>query len=172
MAFLQGYNFDSTLEVQYVGHRPYPGAEIDVWEYSGPIYGDEAAPMNLHDTFTDFMTGKMEYKKMTEEQIKKIYGKETLNYVQASNELALYYHKDTGHVVAKWVDDVITRGDREVTKKFWKKMEERWKIKSWCFSKIRGMADSTTYLCPAQASMPRPISITFNYKCTTATLNA
>ena len=29
------------------------------------------------------------------------------------------------------VDDVITRGDREVTKKFWKKMEERWKIKSW-----------------------------------------
>ena len=51
--------------------------------------------------------------------------------MQARNELALYYHKDTGHVVAKWVDDVITRGDREVTEKFWKKMEERWKIKSW-----------------------------------------
>ena len=40
VAFLQGYNFDKTLEVQYVGHRPYPRAEVDVWEYSGPIYGD------------------------------------------------------------------------------------------------------------------------------------
>mgnify|MGYP001452849496 CR=1 FL=1 len=45
-AFLQGYNFDVELEKQYVGLRAYPGAELDVWEYDGPIYGDETAPMN------------------------------------------------------------------------------------------------------------------------------
>ena len=57
--------------------------------------------------------------------------KDLLNYVQTKNELALYYHPETVHVVAKWVDDVITRGDRKVTEEFWRRMEERWKIKSW-----------------------------------------
>ena len=32
-AFLQGYDFDETMEQQYVGLRAYPGAEVDVREY-------------------------------------------------------------------------------------------------------------------------------------------
>ena len=44
---------------------------------------------NLHDTFTDFMTGQMEYSKMTDEQVEKIFGKTLLKYVQTKNELAL-----------------------------------------------------------------------------------
>ena len=31
-AFLQGYGFDKTLPKQYVGLRPYPGAEVEVCE--------------------------------------------------------------------------------------------------------------------------------------------
>ena len=67
-AFLQGYDFDPSMDKQYVGLRPYPGAEVDVWEYDGPIYGDEVAPANLHETFTDFMTCDMKYELMSEEQ--------------------------------------------------------------------------------------------------------
>ena len=46
--------------------------------------------MNLHETFTDFMTGQMEYNKMTDKQVEKIFGKKALSYVQTKNELALY----------------------------------------------------------------------------------
>ena len=131
-AFLQGYNFDPELDRQYIGYRSYPGAELDVWEYEGPIYGDEVAPMNLHDTFTDFMTGDMKYEKMTKEQVKKSkLGEVEMAYKQSKNELALYRHPETGHIVAKWVDDVITRGNRKLTDKFWNSMEKRWKLRSW-----------------------------------------
>ena len=68
-AFLQGYNFDKSLEQQYVCLRAYPGAEVDVWEYDGHIYGDEVTPINLHETFTDFMLDTMKYELMIEEQI-------------------------------------------------------------------------------------------------------
>ena len=61
---------------EYVGLRPYPGAEVDVWEYDGPIYGDEEAPMNLHVTFTDYMTGTMKYELMKPEQVRKMIGQE------------------------------------------------------------------------------------------------
>ena len=33
--------------------------------------------------------------------------------------------------MAKWVDDVITRGNRKHTDKFWSNMEKRWKMRSW-----------------------------------------
>ena len=71
-AFLQGYNFDKSLDVQYIGYRAYPGAEMDVWVYDGPIYGDEEAPVNLHETFTDWITGKMKYERMTKAHLKNI----------------------------------------------------------------------------------------------------
>ena len=33
--------------------------------------------------------------------------------------------------MAKWVDDLITRGTRQATDKFWSDMEKYWKLKSW-----------------------------------------
>ena len=96
-AFLQGYDFDPNMDKQYVGLRPYPGAEVDVWEYDGPIYGDEVAPANLHETFTDFMTCNMKYELMSEEQIKKCADLKLLQYTQCENELSLYYNPKTGH---------------------------------------------------------------------------
>ena len=89
-----------------MGLRAYSGAEIDVWQYDGPIYGDEVAPVNLHETFTDFMLDEMKYELMTDEQIATVCGMEMLKYAQAHNKLSLYYNKETEHVVAKWVDDL------------------------------------------------------------------
>ena len=45
-------------------------APIEVWEYEGTIYGDDDAPMNLHNTFTDFMLNDMKYELMKIDQIK------------------------------------------------------------------------------------------------------
>ncbi len=44
-----------------MGHRAYPGVEIDVREYNGPIYGDDVALINLHTAFTDYMAGEVQY---------------------------------------------------------------------------------------------------------------
>lgn len=101
---------DPILLAYLLGHMAYPGAEI---------YGDETAPMNLHETFTDFMAGEMKYGKMMDEQIMKMFGKEHLKYVQAQNELALYYDPKTSHVVAQWVDEA-TRGQQKAFGKRWK----------------------------------------------------
>ena len=105
--------------------------EIDVWQYDGPIYGDEVAPVNLHETFTDFMLDDMKYELMTDEQIAAVSGMKMLKYTQADNELSIYYNQDTGHVVAKWVDDLITRGQKQEHEKFWANLSRRFNIKSW-----------------------------------------
>ena len=106
-AFLQGYDFDDSLPQQYVGLRQYPGAELDVWEYNGPLYGDEVAPVNLHETFTDYMLDEMNYELMTDVQIASVCGLEMLKYVQSQNELSLHRNRSqqriitaTGHTVA------------------------------------------------------------------------
>ena len=100
-----------------------------MWEYDGPIYGDEVAPVNLHETFTDFMTCDMKYELMSEEQIKKCADLKLLKCTQCENELSLYYNPKTGHIVAKW--DLITRGSRAVQLEFWGNLSNRFDIKSW-----------------------------------------
>ena len=114
-----------------MGLRAYPGAELDVWEYDGPIYGDETAPMNLHKTFTDFMLNDMNYNLMTEGRVTKVFGQELSTFIQARNELAMYTDPKSGLVVAKWADDIFVRGQRKASDKFWKAMEKRWELKSW-----------------------------------------
>ena len=58
-AFLQGYDFDETMEQQYVGLRAYPGAEVDVWEYNGQFIAVKVATEdNLADNLTKPLDGK------------------------------------------------------------------------------------------------------------------
>ena len=83
-----------------MGLRQYPGAELDVWEYNGPLYGDEVAPVNLHETFTDYMLDEMKYELMADEQIASVCGLEMLKYVQSENESSLYWNPATWHTVA------------------------------------------------------------------------
>ena len=94
----------------------------------------------MHTTFTDFMTGDMQYSKMTETQIQQMLKVVDMKYQQSSNEMSLYRDPVTGHVVAKWVDDIITRGSRAATDKFWKNMESpalmRWLKAVWTILKF------------------------------------
>ena len=53
------------------------------------------------------------------------------SWQRGANEMAMYRDPTTGHIVAKWVDDIITRGSREATNQFWNNMEKRWTLKSW-----------------------------------------
>ena len=73
----------------------------------------------------------MKYELMSEEQIKKCADLKLLQYTQCENELSLYYNPKTGHIVAKWVDDLITRGSRAVQLEFWENLGNRFDIKSW-----------------------------------------
>ena len=77
------------------------------------------------------MTYNMKYELMSEEQIKKCADLKLLRYTQCENELSLYYNPKTGHIVAKWVDDLITRGSRAVQLEFWENLGNRFDIKSW-----------------------------------------
>ena len=58
-----------------------------------------------------------------------------LKYVPSQNELSLYYKPDTKHVVAKWVDDLIARGQGSTHEQFWSNLGKRFDIKSWGYVK-------------------------------------
>ena len=93
------------------------------------------APVNLHETFADYMLGEMKYELMADEQIASVCGLEMLKYVQSQNELSLYWNPATGHTVAKWVDDLITRGQGPKHEKFWNNLQRRFESKSWGYVK-------------------------------------
>ena len=151
-AFLQGYDFDETMEQQYVGLRAYPGAEVDVWEYNGPIYGDEVAPANLHKTFSDFMTDEMQYELMTKKQVEAMMGVVgKIGFKQCDNEMSLYYNPKTGLTVGKWVDDLIVRGQRSEQDKFWNILNKRFDIKTFGYVE----EDSPRVFCSKEIALKR-----------------
>jgi len=76
------------------------------------------------------MTNEMKYDLMSPEQVKKALGQDMYEFQQSDNELSLYHHPELGVTVAKWVDDLITRGPKENTEKFWVGIEKRFNLKS------------------------------------------
>ena len=61
VAFLQGYDYSiakTNDEPFYAAYREHPGAEVTVVQLQGPVYGQEDAAVNLHNTFNDWITGK------------------------------------------------------------------------------------------------------------------
>ena len=51
--------------------------------------------------------------------------------VDGKNELSMYHNPKTGHTVAKWVDDLITRGPKAAQLEYWENLGKRFDIKSW-----------------------------------------
>ena len=43
----------------------------------------------------------------------------------------MYHNPKTGHTVAKWVDDLITRGPKAAQLEYWENLGKRFDIKSW-----------------------------------------
>ena len=132
-AYLQGYDTAPEEEPKYVGYKAYPDAEMEVRPYKGPVYGDEGGGANMHITFHDWITGEMKYDRMTDEQIKSVFGAELMQFVRSENEIAMYRDQKTGLVAAKWVDDILVRGMKSCSTEFWSNCEKRFQLRSWGF---------------------------------------
>ena len=137
-AYLQAYDY-SEEELKeapkYVGYRPYPGARMKVWQMFGPVYGTGEGAINMYDTFSDFMTGVMDYVRISPKHVEKLLknDKPLMEFIQAHNDRALYVHKTEPIMVGGFVDDLVVRGARQAHERFWRQVEQQWGIRSWGF---------------------------------------
>ena len=63
--------------------------------------------------------------------------------------MALYQSKSTKLIIAKWVDDIVVRGNTAESEKFWTEMEKAWDLKGWGFV----TADHPRTFCSKRISM-------------------
>ena len=69
---------------------------------------------------------------------------------QCKTELSMYHNPKTGHTVAKWVDDIITRGPKAAQLEYWENLGKRFDIKSWgivAINKPRVFCNKEIFLC-------------------------
>ena len=93
-----------------MSYKPYAGAGEYVFQLRGPVYGQRSAPRAWYSTVTQWLVQEMGYK-------------------QGRNEPCLFIHPVTQHMIVLFCDDLLCRGSREVSEKFYTALAERFECK-------------------------------------------
>ena len=113
-AFLKGDEYGPNDPRRYVKYKPHKDAKLRVFRLKGSLYGQSDAPIRWWKTIVHWMT--------------KVQG-----FEQSKNDVCAFRHPITRLKVGLHVDDDMSRGRRDVTKKFWKELDQRFGLKHWGF---------------------------------------
>ena len=110
-AFLKGEDYTAEDRPRYVVFRQYRGSQLRVFRLRGSLYGQRDAPVRWHKTFVKFLVSE--------------------GFKQCKNDVCMFRHPVTRVKVLVWVDDNFARGVRRHTDVFWKKVDEKFGLKSF-----------------------------------------
>jgi len=105
VAFLQSDGYTPEEAVRYCRWTQYKGAPEKYYQLLGPLYGQRSAGRRWFETLSAWLIQD--------------------GFVQGSNDPCLFTHSTTGLVVVVYVDDIITRGDPDVTDAFHERFGDR-----------------------------------------------
>ena len=108
VAFLQADPYPDGSPKKYVSYKPHRYARTQYFELTGPIYGLRSASRDWYETLSQWLISE--------------------GYERQVNEQCTFINKE-GFTIVIYVDDIITRGKREETDLFYKKLNERFACK-------------------------------------------
>ena len=117
VAFLQAKEYTEEDRPRYVSYKPHPNAKVQYYRLKGPIYGMRSASREWYDTLSEWL--------------------ESEGYHKQHNEPCLYVN-DKGFKVLTYVDDLICKGSKLETERFYELLNDKFD----CTSK------DETYLSP------------------------
>ena len=91
----------------------FKGALTRVFQLKGPLYGQRTAGYKFWETLCEWFAKQ--------------------GFVRSEHDLCMFYNTETRMRVGGHVDDLITRGSKTETKKFWKALQQDFDhdLKSW-----------------------------------------
>jgi len=106
-AFLQAEEFDASDATRYVVYQPYKGAEMQVYELRGPLYGARRSGKRWYDTLRKWLRSD--------------------GWEPSENDPAVFVK--AGMTLLSWVDDLLLRADRADSEKFYAAFRKRFELK-------------------------------------------
>lgn len=94
-----------------MGYKPHKGAELQVFQVLGPLYGQRDASYRWYETLVTWLGSQ--------------------GYEKSENDPCLFTNPETKMRVAAHVDDLITRGSRRHTAEFWELVQAKFDVKGW-----------------------------------------
>ena len=108
-----------TLLDIYVSYKPYKDGKVHVFRLRGPVYGQRSAPRCWFKTLTHWLVHDM-------------------GYVQGLNEPCAFAHPVTGHRLVIFCDDILCRGSRVESDRFYTAMADRFDCKDPTYLEVGG----------------------------------
>ena len=112
-AFLVANDYAPGEQARFVKYQAYKGAPVRVFQLMGPLYGQRDAGYKWYETLVEWLTS------------------EEVGFQQSDTDLCLFFNPVTRLRLAVHVDDVIVRGSRVQSEKFWAALQEKFPLKHW-----------------------------------------
>ena len=116
-AFCKSILFGPQDRRRFVCHRCHKTGDLWVWELRGGVYGQKDAAIRWWNTFADWMTTPT--------------ANGGMGFEQGQNDLCLFFNPITLMRIACHVDDILARGNREESTKFWDAVDAKFGLKEW-----------------------------------------
>jgi len=116
-AFCKSLLFGPEDRKRFVCHRCHKTGDLWVWELRGGVYGQKDAAIRWWNTFAEWMTTPTD--------------KGGMGFEQGQNDLCLFFNPKTLMRIACHVDDILARGNREESTKFWDAVDDKFGLKEW-----------------------------------------
>ena len=111
-AFLQAQEYDESDEPKYVYYQPHKHAPREYYRLKGALYGLRSASLSWHKTIATWLTHKDQ------------------GFVQGKNDPCIFVHARSGLRLALVVDDVLCKGPKLATEKFYASLGRRFDVKN------------------------------------------
>ena len=108
VAFLQAKEYTDEDRPRYVSYKPHPNAKVQYYRLKGPIYGMRSASREWYDTLSEWL--------------------ESEGYHKQHNEPCLFVN-NKGFKVLTYVDDLICKGSKEETDRFYTLLNDKFDCK-------------------------------------------
>ena len=112
-AFLVANDYEPGDQTRYVKYQAYKGGPVRVFQLKGPLYGQRDAGYKWYETLVEWLTS------------------DAVGFKQSDTDLCLFYNADTKLRLAVHVDDVILRGSRVQSERFWEMLQAKFPLKHW-----------------------------------------
>lgn len=66
-----------------------------------------------------------------------------MGHVAGVNEPCVFHHPVTGHILTLFVDDILSRGSREVSEAFYDKLASKFEVKDPNYLEMGGTVSTT-----------------------------
>ena len=134
-AFLAADEYPEDSEPRYVLFQEYKGGAMHVWRLKGPLYGSKDSPYKWWDSFVRHVTHMQKLVQqgweLEGENMYDAIERASQGFIKGVDEECTFYNPSTGMRLVLWVDDIISRGGREETIRFYTDLNETYPLRSW-----------------------------------------